>query len=337
MFKNYCKTAWRNLGKNKFYSFINIAGLSVGLCIGMIILLWVQDEYSFDNFHSNAKNIYRLENRVGTGNSTQIWNETVAPIAQLAKQQLPEVTGYVRTCENYYYSAYRHGDKVFAENNTIFADPQFFTFFDFPLIKGNKTNPFPNLMSVVVTETTARKYFGNDDPIGKTILVDNKLNFAVSGVVKDFPLNSSIQPDMVFAMDYFKQLAYQDKGDGKTMEHDFTQFNFNTYLSLRPGTDIKALATKIRTIHLANKPDDTDILYLPQALKNMHLYHADGTDGGIATVRIFMVIALFILAIACINYVNLSTARSMLRAKEVSMRKIVGAAKTQLFLQFIIE
>ncbi|HWB25704.1 MAG TPA: ABC transporter permease [Chitinophagaceae bacterium] len=337
MFKNYFKTAWRNLTKNKFYSLINIAGLSVGLCIGMIILLWVQDEYSFDNFHSNAKNIYRLENRVGTGNSTQIWTETVAPIGMLAKQQLPEVKNYVRLCENYFYSAYRNGDKVFNENNTIFTDPQFFTFFDFPIIKGNKTNPFPNSNSVVLTESYAKKYFGNDDPIGKTILADNKVSFMVSGVVKDFPLNSSIRPDMIFPMEYFRQQRYANSSGNQTMDHDFVQFNYETYLALQPGTNITALATKIRNIHLANKADDTDILYLPQALKNMHLYHADGTDGGIETVRIFTIIALLILAIGCINYVNLSTARSMLRAKEVSMRKIVGAAKMQLFLQFIIE
>src|SRR5437868_2133055 len=109
MFRNYFKTAWRNFMKNKLYSFINIAGLSVGLCIGMVILLWVQDEYSFDNFHSNAKNIYRLENRVGTGNSTQIWSSTVSPIGMLVKQQLPQVKDYVRMTGNYFFSAYRNG------------------------------------------------------------------------------------------------------------------------------------------------------------------------------------------------------------------------------------
>jgi putative ABC transport system permease protein len=337
MFRNYFKTAWRNLVKNKFYSVVNIAGLSVGLCIGMIILLWVQDEYSFDSFHTNSNNIYRLENRVGTGNSTQIWSSTVSPIAMLAKQQLPEVRDYVRITGNYFYSAYRNGDKIFNENYTIFTDPQFFTFFDFPLIKGNRTRPFANANSVVLTETAAKRYFGDDTPIGKTILADNKVSFMVTGVVKDFPKNSSIRPDLIFPMEYFRQQNYAGKTGNGTMEHDFVQFNFETYLLLQPGTNITALATKIRNIHLANKADDTDILYLPQLLKNMHLYHADGTDGGIETVRIFTIIALLTLVIACINYVNLSTARSMLRAKEVSMRKIVGAAKLQLFLQFIIE
>jgi len=323
--------------RNKFYSFINIAGLSVGLCIGMIILLWVEDEYSFDGFHTNAENIYRLENRVGTGNSTQIWSATVAPIGMLVKQQLPEVKDYVRISGNYFFSAYRNGDKIFNENYTILTDPQFFTFFDFPLIKGNKAKPFTNINSVVLTETSAKRYFGNADPLGKTILADNKVSFVVTGVVKDFPKNSSIRPDMIFPLEYLRQQRYGGKIGNETMEHDFRQFNYDTYLLLQHGTNVTALATKIRNIHLANKADDTDILYLPQLLKDMHLYHADGTPGGIETVRIFTIIALLILVIGCINYVNLSTARSMLRAKEVSMRKIVGAAKLQLFLQFIVE
>lgn len=337
MLKNYFKTAWRNLMKNKFYSFINIAGLSVGLCVGMLILLWVQDEYSFDNFHSKAKDIYRLENRVGTGNSTQIWTSTVAPIGKIIKTQLPEVKDYVRITGNYFFSAFRNGDKVFKENNTIMADPTFFTFFDFPLIKGNKTNPLPTINSVVLTESSARRYFGTDDVTGKTIMGDGKESFVVSGVIKDFPKNSSIRPDMVFAMEYLNQKSYAGKTGAETMDHDFRQFNYRTYLLLQPGTNTTALATKIRNIHLANKADDTDILYLVQALKNMHLYNADGTEAGIQTVHMFTIIALLVLVIACINYVNLSTARSLLRSKEVSMRKIVGAARVQLFLQFIIE
>jgi len=336
MIKNYFKTAWRNLMKNKFYSFINIAGLSVGLCVGMLILLWVQDEYSYDNFHSKAKNIYRLENRVGTGNSTQIWTATVAPIAKLSKQQLPEVKDYVRFGENY-FSNYRVGSKIFEDHNTAMVDPSFFTFFDFPLIKGNKVNPFPNVNSVVLTEASVKKYFGDEDPMGKVIIAENKENFTVTGVVKDFPKNSSINPNMIFPLEYIVKRDYANKTGNETIDHDFHQFGYETYLMLQPGTDVKALATKIRNIHLANKADDTDILYLVQALKDMHLYQADGTNGGIETVHMFTAIALLILVIACINYVNLSSARSLLRSKEVSMRKIVGAARAQLFMQFVVE
>ncbi len=337
MIKNYFKTAWRNLTKNQFYSVINIAGLTAGLCVGMLILLWVQDEYSYDSFYKQAKNIYKLENRVGTGTSTQIWTETVSPIGNLVKTQLPEVKGVVRMSEDHFFTAYRYGQKIFNEDRAFVTDPSFFAMFDASLLQGNDATPFPNANSVVLTETTARRYFGDENPMGKIIVGDDKVNFTVSGVIKDMPKNTDLQADMFFPMEYYKTRVYGGKTGAETMDHDFRQFNFTTFLLLQPGTNLSALATKIRKIHLANKADDTDILYLPQSILNIHLYHSDGTDGGIQTVRIFTIVALIILAIACINYVNLSTARSMLRAKEVSMRKIVGAAKMQLFLQFVIE
>ena len=336
MFKNYFKTAWRYLLKNKFYSLINIAGLTIGLAIGILILLWVQDELSFDAFHKQAKNIYRLENQVGTGSSIQIWSVTNAPIATEAKNKLPEVKDMVRIAGNYFYSAYKYGDKIFSESKTFFTDPSFFTLFDFNLVKGNSTKPFPADNSIVITETTARRYFGNDDPLGKIIVADNKNNFTVSGVIPDFLKNSSINGDIFFPMSLFNKLLHGDK-PGENIENAWEQFNYITYLLLRPGTNVPGLANKIRDIHLQHEPGDSDIKYLPQNLAKMHLYKADGSNGGIETVRIFTIIALLILCIACINYVNLSTARSMLRSKEVSLRKIVGAAKFQLFVQFILE
>ncbi|WP_208644783.1 ABC transporter permease [Mucilaginibacter kameinonensis] len=135
MLKNYIKTAWRNLVRNKFYSVINIAGLTVGLAIGILILLWVQDEFSFDSFHKNASNIYRVELFGGTGASRQIWQVTVAPMGPLAKQELPAVQNQVRLVDNWLYSLYKYQDKVFGEQSVGFADPSLFTVFDFPLIR----------------------------------------------------------------------------------------------------------------------------------------------------------------------------------------------------------
>lgn len=336
MIKNYLKIAWRNLKKNKFYSLINIAGLSVGLAVGILILLWVEDELSFDTFHKQAKNIYRLENQVGTGSSIQIWSVTNAPIATEAKSKLPQVKDMVRMTGNYFYTAYKYGDKLFSENKTFFTDPSFFTLFDFHLVKGNSRNPFPADNSIVITEATAKRYFGNDDPMGKIIVADNKNNFSVTGVIPDFPKNSSINGDLFFPMSLFNKLLHQGR-PGESIDNDWEQFNYVTYLLLQPGTNVADLANKIRNIHLQHEPGDSDIKYLPQQLAKMHLYKADGSNGGIETVRIFTIIALLILCIACINYVNLSTARSMLRSKEVSLRKIVGAAKFQLFIQFILE
>ncbi|MBC3790642.1 ABC transporter permease [Spirosoma utsteinense] len=337
MIRNYFRTAWRNLVKNKFYSFINISGLTVGLAVGILILLWVQDELSFDRFHTQSSSIYRLENWAGTGSSRQIWTATVAPIAGFAKRETPEVKDAVRLTENYAYTLFKYREKTISEHKTFFTDPTLFSVFDFNLIQGNPAKPFPNNNSIVVTETTAKRYFGDENPIGKVLAANDNTAFTVSGVIRDFPKNSSIQGDMFLPMSLFFKNIYADNRDGKNMDNDFSQFRYYTYLLLQPNTSVASLATKLRTIHLRNKPDDTDLTYLLQALPDMHLYKADGTEGGIETVRMFSIIALLILAIACINYVNLSTARSLLRSKEVSMRKIVGAARSQLFIQFLVE
>ncbi|MDB5087283.1 MAG: Macrolide export ATP-binding/permease protein MacB [Mucilaginibacter sp.] len=334
MLKNYIKTAWRNLLKNKFYSVINIAGLTAGLAIGILILLWVQDELSFDSFHKQTSNIYRLELFGGTGASKQIWSVGVAPIGPLVKQQLPEVKDAVRLTGNYIFSLYKFKDKVFGDENVTFADPSLFSVFDFPVIGGDASKPFTNDNSVVITKKTAEKFFGSENPIGKVIVADEKENFTVSAVINDFPKNSRFNFDMIMPMSYHVKSMLAQKNDVNT---NFSNFSYETYLLLKPGVSLNNLAVRIRQIHLNHKPDDTDAEYLLLPLSKMHLYNADLTDKGMSTVRIFIVVALLILVIACINYVNLSTARSMLRSKEISMRKIVGAAKIQLFMQFIVE
>ena len=337
MFRNYFKTAWRNLWKHGLYSLINIKGLSLGLAVGILILLWVQDEFSFDRFHKNEKNIYKLENMVGTGSSRQLWTVTASPIGILAKKEIPGVEDAVRISNNGIYKLFKYEDKVFNEQNNFFADPSLFSIFDYPIIHGSASNPYPDDNSVVITESTAKKYFGQDDPIGKVITADDKASFKVSAVVKDFPKNSTFRPDMLFPMTLLAKNAYAGNEDGKNLENDFNQFDYYTFLLMKPGFSFNGFTDKLRQIHLRVKPDDVDIEYLLLPLRKMHLYRADGSDGGFSTVRMFIIIAILILVIACINYVNLSTARSMLRAKEVSLRKIVGAGKLQLFLQFILE
>jgi putative ABC transport system permease protein len=337
MIKNYFKTAWRNLLKNKFYTLINIAGLTAGLAVGILILLWVQDELSFDRFHKNTAHIYRLENMVGTGASKQIWQSTAAPIGVLGKKELPEIKEFARLSYNSQYALFKYKDKVFNEGNTGYTDPSLFSVFDFNLIKGNNEKPFTDNNSIVLTETTAKKYFGDEEPLGKVISADDKINFTVTGVVKDFPKNSSINADMFLPMSLMAKNMYEGKPANENMDNDFVQYNYDTYLLIQPGANVGSLPEKLKRIHLRNKPDDTDITYLFLPLAKMHLYKADGTEGGRETVRMFVIIGLLILVIACINYVNLSTARSMLRSKEVSLRKIVGAARIQLFLQFIVE
>ncbi|MGZ3944309.1 MAG: ABC transporter permease [Mucilaginibacter sp.] len=335
MIRNYIKTAWRNLIRNKFYSVINIAGLTLGLAIGIMILLWVQDELSFDSFHKQADNIYRLELWGGTGSSRQIWTLGPAPIGMLAKQELPEVKDAVRITTNYNFSEYKYQEKAFGSERVVFADPSFFSVFDYHIVNGNRANPFNGDNSVVITKSTAQKFFGDQNPMGKVIVADNKQNLTVSGVIDDFPKNSSFQYDMIMPFSFHvKDMLVNQKTD---MNTNLTYFAYETYLLLKPGTSLTRLSKEIFNIHIKRKADDTDADYLLLPIARMHLFNADGTGKGIETVRIFIVIAILILVIACINYVNLSTARSMLRAKEISMRKIVGAAKTQLFMQFIVE
>ena len=334
MFRNYFKTAWRNLLKNKFYSAINIAGLTLGLAVGILVLLWVQDELSFDSSYKKAKDLYRVELWGGTGSNRQIFTIGVAPIGPASKQQLPDIQDYVRLTGNSDYSLFKYKDKVFGDENPIYADPSLFSMFDLDLIKGNNSKPFTDDNSVVISQRTAEKFFGNEDPIGKVIVGDNKVNLTVSGVMPNIPKSSSFQYDMVMPISFHFKEQLAQKND---LSNNYGYLNYITFLQIKPGSDLKKLAKQITGVHLKHSPGDTDADYLLLPLTKMHLYNADMTDNGITTVRIFIVIALLILVIACINYVNLSTARSMLRAKEISMRKIIGAAKMQLFIQFIIE
>jgi putative ABC transport system permease protein len=339
MIKNYFKTAWRNLVKNKFYSAINIAGLTLGLAIGMLILLWVQDELSFDSFHTKAKNIYRVNSFLGSGSTKRIWDNAQAPVATYALKEVPGVKNAVRITPAY-NSVFGYKDKLLKEENAAYTDPSLFTMFDFRWIKGDAQNPFPNDQYVIITQSTAKKYFGEEDPVGKVLQQDHKDNYTVSGVIADFPDNSSINYDMLFSMNRVAR-EYNGKGFWKSLDSNWGNFGYTTFFEIQPGTPIKPIGEKLIRIQAKNAPwikvNLKENAYQLQPLSTIHLYQADGTASGMQTVNIFLIVAVLILLIACINYVNLSTARSMIRAKEVSIRKIVGAQKTQLFAQFIIE
>ncbi|TWR26055.1 FtsX-like permease family protein [Mucilaginibacter achroorhodeus] len=343
MILNYLKTAWRNILSNKFYAAINVTGLTVGLVVGIFMLLWVQDELSFDRFNSKADNIYKVGIVGGTGLSKQIFSNIIAPVSTFAKNELPDVKDGVRIMA-VGDAPFKYKDKVFYEDNFCFTDPSYFSVFDFPLIKGDKRNPFPDNNTIVITESTAKKYFGTEDPIGKTVIIGQNEPVSVTGVIADYPKNSSFQYRVMLPLSRFNYLAYiknKTSYDGKTtvqsMDADWSSFSFQTYLLTKPNTKAAKLEKELQAIHERQKPEDAPVPYLTQPLPQMHLYQADGTDGGMSTVRMFAIVAVMILVIACINYVNLSTARSMLRAKEVSIRKIIGAGKFQLFMQFMVE
>ena len=279
MFKNYFKTAWRGLLRNKFYSVINISGLTLGLTVGILILLWVQDEYSFDSFHKNAKNIIKLENMVGTTASRQLWTQTAAPIGTMAKQQIAGIKEVVRITANNSYALYKYKDKIFSDAKTYFTDASFFTVFDFPFIKGNAEDPFPDNYSVVISETTAKKFFGNDNVIGKIITADDSAYFKVTGVIKDIPKNSTIQGDIFFPMSLLAQKTYAGNKDGKNIYNDYTSFVFDTYLLLQPGFSFNGFAQKLRDIHLRVSNCDNEIFYVLLPLEKINLYQSINISG----------------------------------------------------------
>ncbi|NML23672.1 FtsX-like permease family protein [Pseudoflavitalea sp. G-6-1-2] len=336
MLRNYFLTAWRNLRKNRFYTSINIAGLAIGLAVGLIILLWVNDENSFDRFHTNAPQLYRVIADLGSGESKQTWSNTPAPVALAAMNGVPGVQNAVRIVENDEFNFYTWNNQKFRAINSSFVDPSFFTIFDFKLKSGNKNLPFPDNNSILITEKTATQFFGKEDPIGKTITADNKYSFTVRGVVEDLPSNSSIQSDMFFPIDILSK-EYTPNRYWKTMETDWGNYYCSTYLLLQPNAGLADISGKLTAIHRKNNQFDANGGYHLQPMADMHLYGIDGNKRNKQMVNLFLGVAILLLTIASINYVNLSTARAMLRAREVSVRKIVGAGKLQLFMQFICE
>jgi putative ABC transport system permease protein len=338
MLQNYFKLAWRNLLKNKFYSIINITGLSIGLAVGIVVLLWTQNEFSYDRFHQNAATIYKVNSHLGTGTNAQVWEGSPGPLPALCRK-IPEVKNAVRVNNVFEELLFTYDGKKFKESGLAFVDSAFFSLFDFTLLQGDRQKPFPDMHSIILRESTAKKYFGSNKAIGE-VLANDYGNFTVSGIIADFPENSSMQYDMLMPMSLYGDLFTQWGGNGswKTIDEDLGNFNFTTYLQLQDGVPAKKAAQKITQAFRDKKGQDAkNDFFTLQPLLSLHLVTADGNTGALETVKIFLVVAILILCIACINYVNLSTARSMLRSKEVSVRKIIGAARWQLFIQFILE
>ena len=337
MFKNYFVTAFRNVWKNKFYSAINITGLSVGLAIGIMILLWVQDELGYDKFQANIERIYKINSHLGEGTGAQTWEGSPSPVAVFAKRELPEVENSVRIKGVWDMSLLSHANNKFVVNDMAYVDNSFFSVFSFNLIKGNRNKPFGDANSVVIPESMAIKFFGNSDPIGKIITTDSKENFTVTAVLQDFPANSSIRFNMLFPMENYAK-KFTGNGDWKTIDDDMGNYYYTNYLLLKSNVNAKAVADKISILYSEKKNETPKTgRFSLQPLKDVHLYAADGNPAAMQSVKTFLMVAILILIIACINYVNLSTARSILRSKEVSVRKIIGAQRVQLFLQFVVE
>jgi len=338
MFKNYFKTAWRTLSKNKFYSAINISGLAVGLAAGIMLLMWVQNELSYDKFNKDYQHIYRLSTQLKSNGENRTWTGVPGPLAVFSKS-IPQVQSIVRTSMDFDQNlSNKDKTKIFDGNIVGYVDNGFFDLFNFRFLNGNKATAFPNTNSVVLTKSTAEKLFGSEDAIGKTVQFFKKY-FTVTAVLNDFPQNSSIRYDAIFPMSLLAQDFTQNGGNGdwKTIDQDLGDFNFTTYVKLNPNANPVKTGQEFSAAYKKARSGNSDASFKLQNLASIHLVSADGNNSSLRMVQIFILVIILLLAIAGINYVNLSTARSMIRAKEVSIRKIVGAQKLQLFFQFIIE
>jgi putative ABC transport system permease protein len=319
MLKNYLKITWRNIRNNKIYSFINIMGLAVGMATCILILLWVQDELSYDKFHENYSDIYRT---IPELQGTKYFSNPLA-LAAVFKGQYPEVRQITRFCSRYWLMKY--GDKIYNERGAM-VDDDFLKIFTFPLIEGTPETVFASRESIVLTERAAAKYFGSQDPIGRSLVINNDSELIVTGILKDIPKNSHLQFDFLASM-----RLMGERGDTSW------SYEARTYALLEKNVSIQDFAEKISGFVMEHdKRTRQKVILHIQPLSKVHLYSLNGTDP-ILYVYIFLAIATAILIIACINFINLTTARSNTRAKEIGMRKVVGAERADIIRQFIGE
>ena len=335
MLKNYFKIALRNLWRHKAFSILNIIGLAVGMSAAFLIYQYVLFESSYDKFNTKSDHIYRLVADLESTAATLHWSSTSMPMALNLKADYPEVANYVRLSPN--NMLIRRGDVKFQEEGTVFADSSLFSIFDFPLLQGDPNNALKTPFSVVLSEKTAKKYFGDANPIGQTLLfTDSGFHATVTGIMKDLPENSSIKADLFVSMSTRKR--FRD-----SLDYRWGNFSINSYLLLKPGVDPAGLQAKLRPFmerHYGAKLKEQKqnyVLFL-ERLKDVYWSTRGGfISGSRSNVYIFSVVGLFLLLIACINFVNLTTARAAERAKEVGIRKVVGALKFQLTAQFLGE
>lgn len=341
MLKNYLKIALRNILRHKGYSFINIAGLAIGLTCCLLIYMWVMDELSYDQFHKNKDTIYRVEQNQMYSGSVYHVNVTPYPMAEGLLAEIPEVKN-ATPFPNTGTLLLRHGENAFFERGARAVTPAFLEMFTYPLLRGDKTTALANPNSMVITEELAKKYFGDSDPIGQVINVNNKFDFIVTGILKNIPGNTVNRFDILLPFEFMKAL-------GRTID----QWGWNsivTYVQLDKNAKIDEVNKKITDLRYrknAETIEDPEELaqyqsrpktqFMLMPLVDIHLHSYFGSShsmGDIIYIYIISAIAIFVLLIACINFMNLATARSANRAKEVGLRKVVGAMKSNLIGQF---
>ncbi len=333
MIKNYIKIAWRNLTRNKFYSLINIGGLAIGMTVSFMLLLYVYNEFSFDKFNVNSDRLYRvLINRL-SNNDTDTGTPTPVQLGPIIEKDIPEIEKTARASASYDV-LFNYRDKGI-KLKMMAADESLLDMFSFDFIYGNRRNAFANVSSIVLTQTAAKALFGNVDPLGKVIKFDNKYPLKVSAVIKDNPQNSSFTFKVLISWQTYTVQQQWIKTSA------WGNYNFDTYAMLKPSASLASVNAKLKNIIAHYDPDNKANQAFLYPFTRYHLYSTfkNGVNAGgdIEYVQLFMWLGVGILLIACINFMNLSTARSERRAREVGVRKAIGARRFALIYQFMSE
>ena len=342
LLQNSFKTAIRNLKRQKVYSFINIAGLSVGLACCILIVLYVHFELSFDGHHQNADRIYRVIEIEYRDGKQDFSASAPAPLGPALAQEFPEISRSVRFFHPSWIEKWKisYKDRTFFEENVFFADPEVLEVFTFPLIQGNSEDALREPNSMVITEETAEKYFGSSNPIGEVVAINN-VEIKITGIAQDVPPNSHIRFDFLISFQTLESPGF--KNTVYDMLNNWRSHNFYNYFLLHEKSSPSELEKKFIPFLEKRFGKITNFNFCLQPLRDIRLhsrnygYDITSNKSDIAYIYIFSAIALFVLIIACINYMNLTTARSSNRAKEVGMRKIIGATRLQLVKQFLGE
>ncbi len=347
MLKNYLTVALRHLARQKGYAFINVAGLTLGLAGCLIIFQYVAFEYSFDRFNANASDLYRITQTVArNGEAAEVDGLGGYAMGPALAQEVPEIERFARLHPDYTHpilSNPAQPDKAFQEERVYYADPAFLQMFSYPLVTGDTAQALAEPGTLLLSESAARKYFGSEDALGQVLDVTGWISgaFRVNGVFRDIPANSHLQFDVLLPMaDLLQKSDYSDPTSG------WTWHNFYTYVQLRRDADLPEVERKLTDVLMSNRGDDlrethTTAHLNAQPLRDVHLNGAvfapEAVTGSYRTVYFFTVIGIVTLLIALINYVNLATARALDRAREVGVRKVVGARRGQLVTQFLVE
>jgi len=335
MFKNYMKIAIRSLMKNSVYSFINITGLAVGIACSILILLWVRDEVSFDRFHPKLTQLHQVWINAHFDGKINSWTSVPQPLKNALKEEISSIKNAAIT-EWGGTHLLTVGDKKMNKRG-YFASYEFLEMFQFPLIKGTAESVLDDTYSIVLTESAAKSLFGDEDPINKIIKIDNKADVKVTGILKDIPSNSSFEFD--YLAPFSLMLATQEWA--RNSEHDWGNNSFQVFVELPEGMSKAQVDTEIKEFLIGKEETDfkRELFLHPMSRWRLFSTFENGKESGgmIDYVNLFSIIAIFILIIACINFMNLATARSEKRAREVGIRKSVGSKRQELIFQFLGE